>query len=80
MCVLFGGSPQGLSLVGGVSLSGRTTARTSLSYGPLQRLTLSTGLAQSNPTGSGAESESTLPAVGTTWIYSGAPLAPVRSR
>ena len=77
VCVLFGGSSQNLSLVGGVSLSGRTTARTSLSYGPLQRMTLSTGLAQSDPTGSGAESDSTLPAVGTTWIYSGAPLAPV---
>ena len=53
VCVLFNGSPQGLSVVGGVSLSGRATARTSLSYGALQRMTLSTNIAQSNPTGFG---------------------------
>ena len=77
VCVLFNGSQQGLSVVGGVSLSGRTTPRTSLSYGPLQRMTLSTSINQSNPTGSGAASDSTVPAVGTTWVYSGAPVAPV---
>ena len=74
VCVLFNGSQQGLSVVGGVSLSGRTTPRTSLSYGPLQRMTLSTSINQSNPTGSGAASDSTVPAVGTTWVYSSAPV------
>jgi putative cell wall-binding protein len=77
VCVLFNASQQGVSAVGGVSLSGRTTPRTSLSFGVLQRMTLSTNVALSNPTGSGAASESTSPAVGTTWIFSGTPLAPV---
>ena len=78
VCVLFNGSAQGLSFVGGVSLSGRATPRTALSYGPVQRLTLSANLAQAGVTGSGAASESTQPAVGTTWTYTSAPLAPVQ--
>ncbi len=41
-------------------------------------MTLSASIGQSGPTGSGAESESTLPAVGTTWTFSGTPLAPVQ--
>ena len=40
-------------------------------------MTLSTSINQSNPTGSGAASDSTVPAVGTTWVYSGAPVGPV---
>jgi len=78
VCVLFNGSAQGLSFVGGVSLSGRATPRTALSYGPVQRLTLSANLAQAGVTGSGAASESTDPAVGTTWTYTSTPLAPVQ--
>ena len=77
VCVSFAGSSQRFSAVGGVSLSGRTTPLTALSYAPFQRLTLSSNLGQANPTGSGAASESMLPAVGTTWNYSSAPLAPV---
>jgi hypothetical protein len=78
VCALFNGSPQGLSFVGGVSLSGRATPRTALSYGPVQRLTLSANLAQAGATGSGAASESTEPAVGTTWTYTSTPVAPVQ--
>ncbi len=78
VCALFNGSVQGFSVVGGVSLSGRATPRIALSYGPLQRMTLSANVAQSSPTGSGAASDSTVPAVGTTWSYSGPPLAPVQ--
>ncbi len=78
VCVSFVGSPQRFSVVGGVSLSGRATPRSSLSYGALQRMSLSSNVEQANPTGSGAASESMLPAVGTTWTFAGVPSTPVQ--
>lgn len=78
VCVLFNGNAQGLSYVGGVSLSGRATPRTALSYGAVQRLTMSANLAQAGVTGSGAASDSTELAVGTTWTYTSMPVAPVQ--
>jgi len=78
VCVQFNGNAQGVSVVTGVSLSGRTTTPTSVSYGALQRVTLSAPIGQDHPTVAGAASESTDPAVGTTWTYSGPTLSPAQ--
>ena len=78
VCVSFAGNPQRFSVVGGVSLSGRATPRTALSYGAAQRMALLSDISQANPTGSGAASESMVAAVGTTWTYTGALGTPVQ--
>ena len=41
-------------------------------------MSLSSSVEQANPTGSGAASESMLPAVGTTWTFAGVPSTPVQ--